>query len=154
MSRMKRFAAFVGAAFLAAVLVAQAGSVKKPAHRRAMPSPQADEAAIARLAMDKAAAVRSRNVDRIMSHYLRSENLIVFDIGPQEIRGWNAYRKSWQSFLAGLQSLDALDVSDIQARAAGNLGYYTAHWRLAATTQTGQKLALDGRMTDVLQKVG
>jgi len=156
MKRAWSFAILAAAVLLAAVLWAQGRRPDAtPNAFGAARAVEGEAAEIVQSVEQWAAAVRSCNVDRIMSHYLKSEDIVLFDaIPPLEYRGWTAWQKNWRDSLAGIRQIDRWELSGIRARASGDLGYCSAKWRLEMTTQDGGKVALDGRLTQVLQKIG
>jgi ketosteroid isomerase-like protein len=59
------------------------------------------EGAIRSLETSFAAAVRAKDLDKIMAHYTVSDDLVVFDlVPPRQYTGWKAYKEDWRAFLA------------------------------------------------------
>lgn len=135
------------------------GHVRTPAAKKAVHpgirQEQNESTAVERFAADLADSIRSGDLDRIMSHYEKSNTLVVFDASrPYEHHGWDAYRKSWQAFFADARNVDRMDLSDVRAHASGDLGYFSARWHAVITLQDGNRMVQDGRLTDILQKQG
>ena len=60
-----------------------------------------DQADIKTLEQRFVDAFKAKDVARIMSVYVPSETLVVFDVvPPRQYVGWNAYKKDWEDFLA------------------------------------------------------
>lgn len=156
MSKFSLLAA-LGIAFVMVMptMNAEAAHTHRPKHVRVKHLQESKPDPVQSFARDLSAAIQAKDVDRIMSHYVKSDDLIVFDVLPPiEYRGWEAYRKDWQDFFGQVKSLDKADLSDLHAKSSGSLAYYSAKMHLEATMQDDKKINMDLRITDVLQKTG
>jgi ketosteroid isomerase-like protein len=60
-------------------------------------------------------AVKAKDLDKIMSCYVNSDDLVVFDvIPPRQYTGWNAYKEDFRRFLAGCKDAPDLEISDLE----------------------------------------
>ncbi len=107
------------------------------------------EGAIRSLETSFAAAVRAKDLDRIMAHYTVSENLVVFDlVPPRQYTGWKAYKENWRAFLARCKDSPKFDISDLETYGGARYAYSHSIQRFSCTNQEGKKLDLILRVTD------
>lgn len=113
-----------------------------------------DEKAIRALNERFAAAVKERDIGKIMSVYVTDDSLLVFDaIPPRQYVGAAAYRKDFEEFLGLFPGPIKFAASDLGIKAAGTLAF--SHridtWNL--TDKKGKPVTLVFRVTDVYQKI-
>ncbi len=83
-----------------------------------------DEKAIRVLNERFGAAVKAKDITKIMSLYVPDESLFVFDaVPPRQYVGAKAYRKDYEEFLGLFPGPIEYGVSDLSIQAAGTLGY-------------------------------
>lgn len=95
-----------------------------------------------------AAAIRAKDVDKIMACYINSPKLVVFDvIPPRQYTGWDAYKANWEGFLAQCNDSPTSEISDLHVQ--GGQGFAFSHGILhfACTTKNG-KMDMILRVTD------
>lgn len=92
------------------------------------------------------------DASRAAPYYAPDADLIFFDTDPMEYKGWAAYEKGVQQSLNGFKSLKLTVNDDVLVHRHGNLAWTTATWHGDAETKDGQKLAWDGRHTQVWEK--
>jgi ketosteroid isomerase-like protein len=113
-----------------------------------------DQAQIKALEDDFVAAVKAKDVDKIMAVYVNSPDLVVFDvIPPRQYTGWEAYKKDWTGFLAGCKDNPAMELSDLSVTIGGRIAYGHNIQHLACTDAKGKKMDLTVRVTDGYRKV-
>jgi len=96
------------------------------------------EAQIRKLEDQFAAAVPTKNVDRIMANYVKSPKLVVFDvIPPRQYTGWDAYHKDWEGFLGGCKDAPKIDISDLQIEAGADYGFGSSIQHFTCTGANG-----------------
>jgi ketosteroid isomerase-like protein len=114
-----------------------------------------DATGIRRLAQDLADAIRAGDVNRIMARYQHSDRLVIVESPPHpRTLGWTAYRQEWLRFFHQIRKLDRWALEAVQAEASGQEGRLALRWRLGATTLEGKKTAWEGRMEDIVRKIG
>ena len=114
-----------------------------------------DEAEIRALEQRFAAAVKAKDVDKIMQAYVADESLFVFDVvPPRQYVGASAYRKDWENFLASYPGpIDAFDISDLSIVSGGNLAFSHSIQHLVLTDKDSKKVDLTVRVTDGYRKI-
>ncbi len=115
---------------------------------------KSDEAKIRALENKFAAAFVAKDVNAIMSVYLPSETLFVFDVVPRrQYVGAKAYRKDWEDYLATLKGPVQFQISDLSVAADGYLGWGHSIQHVSGTDTKGQPVDLTVRVTDVYRKI-
>lgn len=133
--------ALIGAAALAA-------ATPSPAH-----ASSADEIKAIQLSIARDAELRDLN--GIMSHYVHSDRLFVFDMyPPRAYVGWDAFRADWKNFLDALKGPISYKLGDLDAYSDGDFGYTHMIQYIRGATRDGKPFALNLRETDVYRKIG
>ena len=114
-----------------------------------------DEAEIRALEQRFAAAVKAKDVDKIMQTYVADESLFVFDVvPPRQYVGAKAYRKDWEDFLVAYPGpIDTFEVNDLGVVSGGNLAFSHSIQHLVLTDKDGKKVDLTARVTDGYRKI-
>ena len=100
-------------------------------------------------------AFKAKDVARIMSVYVPSETLVVFDVvPPRQYVGWNAYKKDWEDFPALFDGPINVELTDLHVTTVGSLGYGHSIQRVSGAMRDGKTLDLTVRVTDVYRKIG
>ena len=87
--------------------------------------PTHDEAQIRQLIADRANAICSKDLDRIMAHY--ATETIVFDVKPPyQTRGADAWRRVWEACLPYFPAAFGTETRDLSILVSGDLAL--AHW--------------------------
>src|SRR5579885_3012490 len=121
----------------------------------AMPLRADDAAQIKNLEANYAAAIRARDIDRLMSNYVNSPDLVVFDlIPPRQYNGWDAYRKDWQGVLAGCKESPVFEVTDLAIDGDKSYAYGRSIQHLKCPGANGGAMDVTFRVTDVYKKIG
>jgi ketosteroid isomerase-like protein len=137
-----------------AVLLGIAGALLLSALALAAESKGDDQAQIKQLEDDFGAAVKAKDIDKIMASYVNSPDLVVFDvIPPREYTGWDAYKKDWTGFLGGCADNPTFEMSDLSVETSGRLAYGHSIQRIACTDAKGNKMDMTLRVTDGYRKV-
>ena len=83
-----------------------------------------DEKTIRALNQRFSAAVKAKDINKIMSVYVPDERLFVFDaVPPRQYVGAKAYRKDFEEFFAAFPGPAASEVTDLSITVAGTLGF-------------------------------
>jgi uncharacterized protein (TIGR02246 family) len=115
----------------------------------------ADAAAEIRATQESiAAGAQARDLDAIMSNYLHSDKLYVFDVyPPRAYIGWDAFRKDWQNFLEAYKGPITYKMVDMDVDTDGKLGCVHVIEHVAGTDKEGKKMELNIRVTEIYRKV-
>jgi len=117
-------------------------------------SQSSDEKAIRVLSERFGAAVKARDITKVMSLYVPDESLFVFDaVPPRQYVGAKAYRKDYEEFLGLFPGPIQYGVSDLSVQAAGTLGYSHRIDTWTLTDKAGKRTTLVFRVTDVFRKI-
>lgn len=100
-----------------------------------------------------AASVRNRDIDGVIRHH--ASDMLMFDlVGPTELRGLDAYRKSWlEQFFPWHGGTGRFEVRELNVVAGDRVAFATALLDCAGTEQ-GQPAAYTLRLTVGFQKPG
>jgi len=110
-----------------------------------------NEAAIRQLIDGLVAAIRTKNIDGVMSSY--ATDLVAFDIiPPLQFRGVGAYRKPWQDVFERFQTLD-YEVRDLGITAGDDVAFSHSLNHIHGTMTNGQKTDLWLRLTACYRKI-
>jgi len=113
-----------------------------------------DQAAIKKLENDLAAAMSSKDIERIMSCYVPDETLFVFDcIPPRQYVGAKAYRKDFEDFLAQYPGPVRVEAIDLSITTDGQLAFAHYITHMVGTMKDGTKAEMNFRITDCLKKI-
>ena len=113
-----------------------------------------DEKAIRALNERFAAAVKARDINKIMSVYIPDESLFVFDaIPPRQYVGAKAYRKDYKEFLGLFPGPVNFQASALNVTAAGILAFSHRIDTWDLTDKNGKLVKLVFRVTDVYRKL-
>jgi ketosteroid isomerase-like protein len=115
----------------------------------------ADAAGEIRAAQESiATGAQTRNLDLIMSNYLRSDKLFVFDVyPPRAYVGWDAFRKDWSDFLGGLKGPITYQMVDMDVDTDGKLGYVHVIEHIAGISTAGKPVEINMRITELYRKI-
>jgi uncharacterized protein (TIGR02246 family) len=142
---MKRIAFCMMAAVCA---LASFGAVQR-AHAQSK-----DEQDIRALEDKFAAAFNAKDVDAIMKLYPPGNELFVFDLAtPRQYVGWDAYKKDWQSFFAGMSGAIHFDLQDLSVTSDGKIAYGHSIQHGTWTNPDGTPGEITVRVTDVYRKI-
>jgi uncharacterized protein (TIGR02246 family) len=116
---------------------------------------RADAAAEIRAAQQSiAAGAEARDLDAIMSNYLHSDKLYVFDVyPPRAYIGWNAFRKDWKNFLDAYKGSITYKIVDMDVDTDGKYGCVHVIEHAAGNDKNGTRMELNIRVTEIYQKI-
>lgn len=101
-----------------------------------------------------ATGAETRNLDLIMSNYLHSDKLFVFDVyPPRAYLGWNAFRKDWSDFLHDFKGPITYQMVDMDIDTDGKLGYVHVIEHIAGTNAAGKSVEINMRITELYRKI-
>jgi len=96
------------------------------------------EAEIRALMADWTDAVRSKNVDRVMSHY--APDIVAFDIAPPlENRGAAEYRENWTSWFPTFRGEVGYEMRDLVVTAGENVAFCRSLNHIRGTRENGER---------------
>ena len=111
-----------------------------------------DEAAIRTLLENWAGAVRARDFNGILANH--SADMLMFDLpGPLELRGIDAYRKSWDPFFACSDDPVIFRFTEMAVTAGDNVAFVAALMQCSTKERTGERIRLSFRLTVGLRKI-
>ena len=111
-----------------------------------------DEAEIRNLVESWARAVRTKNLDGILANH--SPEILMFDVPPPaQLKGIEAYKKTWDVFSAWFQDSGVFDIKELNITAGDDVAFGTALMRCAGTEANGDKVELDFRLTICFRKI-
>ena len=111
-----------------------------------------DETQIRNLIEHWAAAVRNRDFDGILRHH--APDVLMFDVPPPlESRGIDAYRRTWDQFLAWSHDPVVFDIQEMNITAGHDVAFATALMRGSGRETSGQDIDLGFRLTVGLRKI-
>ena len=112
-----------------------------------------DEDAIRKLNADIVNAMKTKDLNTIMSFYQQSGDMVAFDvIPPLQYAGYDAYKKDWQEFVAMFPGAITVEQSQLKIDVDGNMAYARSIEHLAGDIKGG-KLDFTVRLTDVFRKI-
>jgi uncharacterized protein (TIGR02246 family) len=112
-----------------------------------------DEAQIRQLVEDWVKAVRTKDIDRLMSSY--APDILLFDIQPPlEHRGTDAYRKVWEQCFPCFQGEIDFEIRDLSITVGDEVAFSHSFSRMGGTTTTGQNVDHWVRATVGYCKIG
>jgi uncharacterized protein (TIGR02246 family) len=111
-----------------------------------------DEAAIRSLIETWTGAVRKKDIDAILRNH--SPDIWMFDVPPPlQLKGIDAYRKSWDLFYAYSPDSPAFDIREMTITAGGDVAFAAALMRCVFVEANKDPVDLDFRLTIGLRKI-
>lgn len=112
-----------------------------------------DEARIRELIEAWAKAVRDKDIDGIMANH--APDILLFDVPPPvQLRGADAYRKSWEHFFPWFQDSGIFDISELSITAGDDVALGHGLVRCGGTEANGDNVELVVRLTVGYRKIG
>jgi uncharacterized protein (TIGR02246 family) len=112
-----------------------------------------DEAEIRELLDRWAKAFSARDLKGIMSIYEPGEELVAYDIvAPLQYKGYEAYKKDYETFLEQFQGPIAVEYRDLKIVAGDRVAFARALERISGTLQSGEKIETWVRATECYRK--
>jgi uncharacterized protein (TIGR02246 family) len=116
------------------------------------PSFTNEEVAIRSLIETWAGAVRKKDIDAILRNH--SSDVWMFDVPPPlQLRGIDAYRKSWGPFYANSPDPPQFDIREMTITAGGNVAFAVALMHCVFIEANKNPVDLDFRLTIGLRKI-
>jgi ketosteroid isomerase-like protein len=110
-----------------------------------------DETAIRTLVENWALAVRAKDFNGILANH--SSDILMFDVPPPlESRGIDAYRRTWDLFFRWSTDPVVFAIDRMDVTAGNDVAFVAALMRCSGTETTGEKIALEFRLTIGLRK--
>ena len=126
-----------------------------PASFAKSPKKSSDEAQIRQILEDWKRAFEARDLDGIMKMYAPGDELVSYDaVPPLQYKGFAAYRKDYEGFLALFEGAPHVDIVYTSIAADRRLAYAYGTERFTGTLKGGQKFDDNVRWTEVLRKIG
>ena len=111
-----------------------------------------NEAAVRSLIENWTAAVRARDLDRILAHH--SPDFLMFDVPPPFVsRGLDEYRRTWDTFFAWARDLGVFNIDELQVTAGTDVAFAAALMRCAGIENDGRRTDLRFRLTVGLRRI-
>jgi uncharacterized protein (TIGR02246 family) len=111
-----------------------------------------DEAQVRDLIESWAAAVRRGDIDAILQRH--APDLVMFDVPPPfELRGIEAYRKSWAQFFSWSDEPIPFDIHSLNITAGADVAFAVATLGCAEPGPDGEQTPLNFRLTVGLRKI-
>jgi uncharacterized protein (TIGR02246 family) len=111
-----------------------------------------DEARVRELVADWAAAVRGKDLDRVISHY--AADVVTFDLAPPlQYVGREALRKSLADWFPTFQGPVGYDVRDLEVTAGGDVAFCRSLNGISGTRTDGSQTDVWVRATIGCRKV-
>jgi uncharacterized protein (TIGR02246 family) len=112
----------------------------------------AEEAAIRSLLTSWAAAVRAKDLRKVLAHH--AQDISMFDVPPPfEARGIEAYETTWALFYSAQPEPVAFDIKRLDIVAGHDVAFAYALMQCAEIAPDGRRVPLDFRLTVGLRKV-
>ena len=112
-----------------------------------------EEAQIRQRVAGWAKALRTKDVDGLMSHYAR--DIVVFDLPPPlEFKGVVAYRKNWTDWFATFRGPIGYEIRDLNVTAGSDVAFCRSLNRITGTRTNGENSDVWVRATVGFRKVG
>jgi ketosteroid isomerase-like protein len=111
-----------------------------------------NEAAIRELIVNWANAVRTKNVDAILANH--SPEILMFDVPPPlQLKGIEAYKKSWDLFFSWAHDFGVFDIDEMIIAAGDDVAFVAAIMHCAGAEANQERIDLEFRLTVGLRKI-
>ena len=98
-------------------------------------------------------ALRSKDLDGLMSHY--AEDILVFDIAPPlQYEGATAYRKNWADWFPSFQGPVGYEIRDLTITTGDGVAFCSSLNRLTGKRTSGENSDVWLRATVGFRKIG
>lgn len=112
-----------------------------------------DELAVRNTIESWAAAVRCKDYEGILRNH--ASDVVMFDVPPPfQIKGIEAYKKSWDLFFSWSKEPIPFEVTEMKITAGTDVAFAVATMRCAEPGINGEPKKLDFRLTIGLRKIG
>ena len=112
-----------------------------------------DKLAIQRLFADFSAAIRAKDLNKVMSAYSRDEHAIYYDaFTPRQYLGYSAYRKDYEAFFKQFPGPASSKVTDLHIGVSGTIAYAYGidSWSISGADRKPQPMVF--RFSELLRK--
>ena len=111
-----------------------------------------DEVQIRQLINGWAKALRTKDIDRVMSHY--APNILLFDLAPPlQYKGADAYRKNWEEWFASWQGPIGYEIHNLSITVGDEAAFSHSLNRISGTRTSGEKTDVWVRATACRRKI-
>jgi uncharacterized protein (TIGR02246 family) len=111
-----------------------------------------DQASIRQLVDNWVKALRSKDVDAVMSHY--APDIVVFDLAPPlQYTGADAYRKNWEAWFPTFRGPIGYEVRDLRIAASDDVAFCHSFNRITGTRTDDEKTDVWVRATFCCRKI-
>jgi ketosteroid isomerase-like protein len=111
-----------------------------------------EEAEIRRRIESWTNALRAKDVDALMSHYV--EDILVFDLAPPlQYKGFAAYRQNWSDWFPSFQGPVGYEIRELDITTAGDVAFCHSLNRISGTRTSGENSNTWVRATVCLRKI-
>ena len=111
-----------------------------------------DEAQIREGIETWAKSVRGKDIDGILAHH--APDMVLFDVPPPvQLRGIDAYRKSWDQFFTWFGDSGVFEISELEITAGDDVAFGRGLIQCGGTEANGDKVELVVRLTVGCQKI-
>ena len=111
-----------------------------------------DEQILRNLFRDFSEAIKSKDIEKIMSFY--TPDVVAFDIVPPlQFVGRDAFQKSWERFAREMKSVDVHEVQDLKITVSGDVAFAHGLVHIVGTTQSGETMDSWMHLTDGFRKI-
>ncbi len=112
----------------------------------------AEEAEIRQRIESWAEALRTKNVDVLMSHY--ASEIVIYDLAPPlQYKGAVAYRKNWEDWFPTFQGPVGYEISDLNVTTSENVAFCRSLNRITGTRTSGEDANVWVRATVGFRKI-
>jgi len=96
-------------------------------------------------------AYNQGDLDAMMENYWKSPDVVLFDPGSMENRGWNAIRESMQATFSSMPG-GKMEMTESHYIVAGEMVIGWGRWTWSGQMPDGSSMTMEGRYTDVKAK--
>jgi len=115
-------------------------------------SKTSDESQIRQLMDHWAEALRSKDVDAVMSHY--APDVVAYDLAPPlQYRGADVYRKNWEAWFPTFQGPIGYEIRDLSIAASDDVAFCHSFNRITGTRTDDEKTDVWVRATVCCRKI-
>src|SRR5438309_3494704 len=111
-----------------------------------------DEAQIRERVESWTKALRTKDLDGLMSHYV--DDILVFDIAPPlKYAGANAYRKNWADWFPTFRGPVGYEIRDLSITTSGDVAFCHSFNRITGMRTSGEESDVWMRATVCFRKI-
>lgn len=116
-------------------------------------SPLSDEQAIRNIYSQFSAAIKAKDLNKVMSFYTRDEHAVYFDaFPPRQYTGYTAYKKDYEAFFQDFPGPASSSIGDLHIIVSGPYAYTYGIDKWTVTGKDKKEVTMVLRFTEILQK--